>query len=135
MKEMTVPATIENIPAVTEFVERQLEELNCSESAQVQIDIAIDELFSNIAKYAYDTEEGYATVRVEVLEDPMAVVITFIDEGVPYDPLDQEDPDITLSAEDREIGGLGLYMVKKSMDEISYEYDDGRNILKIKKTI
>ena len=135
MKEMTVHATVENIPAVTEFVERQLEELNCSESAQMQINIAIDELFSNIAKYAYDTEEGYATVRVEVQEDPVAVVITFIDEGVPYDPLDQEDPDITLSAEEREIGGLGIYMVKKCMDEISYEYNDGRNILRIKKKI
>jgi anti-sigma regulatory factor (Ser/Thr protein kinase) len=76
---------------------------------------------------------GEATVRVEVIEDPLAVVITFIDKGVPYDPLAKADPDITLSAEERDIGGLGVYMVKKSMDDIIYEYKDGQNILKIKK--
>jgi len=103
--------------------------------AQMQIDIAIDELFSNIAYYAYNPDVGPATVRVEVVEDPMAVVITFIDNGVPYDPLAREDPDTTLSAEERDLGGLGIYMVKKSMDEVTYEYKDGQNILKIKKNI
>ena len=101
----------------------------------MQIDIAIDELFSNIAHYAYHPGVGPATVRVEVVEDPMAVVITFIDEGVPYDPLSTEDPDTSLSAEERQIGGLGIYMVKKSMDEVVYEYKEGRNILRIKKNI
>jgi anti-sigma regulatory factor (Ser/Thr protein kinase) len=76
---------------------------------------------------------GSATVRVEVIEDPLAVTITFIDNGVPYDPLAKADPDTTLSAEERDIGGLGIYMVKKSMDDIIYEYKDGQNILKIKK--
>jgi anti-sigma regulatory factor (Ser/Thr protein kinase) len=103
--------------------------------AQMQIDIAIDELFGNIAHYAYNPEIGQATVRVEVTQDPLAVVITFIDNGVPYDPLAKTDPDTTLSAEEREIGGLGIYMVKKSMDEITYDYKDGQNILKIKKRI
>lgn len=103
--------------------------------AQMQIDIAIDELFGNIAHYAYNPEVGPATVRVEVVEEPLSVVITFIDNGVPYDPLKKDDPDITLSAEEREIGGLGIYMVKKTMDEISYEYNDGQNILKIRKHI
>ena len=96
---------------------------------------AIDELFGNIAHYAYNPETGPATVRVEVTEDPIAVVITFIDRGVPYDPLKKEDPDITLSAEERAIGGLGIFMVKKTMDEISYEYKDGKNILRIKKNM
>ena len=103
--------------------------------AQTQIDIAIDELFSNIAHYAYNPEIGQATVRVEVIEDPLAVTITFIDNGVPYDPLAKSDPDTTLSAEEREIGGLGIYMVKKSMDDITYEYRDGQNILAIKKNL
>ena len=103
--------------------------------AQMQIDIAIDELFGNIAHYAYNPEIGQATVRVEVVENPLAVTITFIDNGVPYDPLAKADPDTTLSAEEREIGGLGIYMVKKSMDDITYEYKDGQNILKIKKHI
>ena len=92
-------------------------------------------LLGNIAHYAYYPKEGTATVRVEVLEEPLAVVITFIDNGVPYDPLKNADPDITLSAEEREIGGLGIYMVKKSMDDIFYEYRDGQNILKIRKKI
>ena len=135
MKEMTVDAAVENIPAVTAFVEEQLEQYNCPMKAQMQIDIAIDELFSNIAQYAYTPNTGKATVRVEVTENPMTVIITFIDNGIPYDPLAKADPDITLSADDREIGGLGIFMVKKSMDDISYEYKDGQNILKIKKNI
>ena len=135
MKELTVEAKTTNIEAVTDFVNEQLEALDCPMKAQMQIDIAIDELFGNIAHYAYNPEIGKATVRVEVIEDPLAVTITFIDNGVPYDPLAKADPDTTLSAEEREIGGLGIYMVKKSMDDITYEYKDGQNILKIKKKI
>ena len=135
MKELTIAATVENIEAVTNFVNEQLEALDCPMKAQMQIDIAIDELFGNIAHYAYNPEIGKATVRVEVVEDPLAVVITFIDKGVPYDPLAKDDPDITLSAEERGIGGLGIFMVKKTMDEIAYEYKDGQNILTIKKKI
>ncbi len=135
MKELKVEATVENIEVVTDFVNEQLEELDCSMKIQMQIDIAIDELFSNIAYYAYAPEVGPATVRVEVLNDPLSVVITFIDNGIPYDPLKKEDPDVTLSVEDRDIGGLGIFMVKKSMDDVSYEYKGGQNILRIKKNI
>lgn len=135
MKELTIAATVENIEVVTDFVNQQLEELACPMKAQMQIDIAIDELFSNIAHYSYNPEIGQATVRVEVMENPLAVSITFIDNGVPYDPLSKENPDLTLSAEERQIGGLGIYLVKKSMDEITYEYKDGQNILSIKKCI
>ena len=133
MKELTLAATIENIEKVTDFVNAQLEEIDCPMKAQMQIDIAIDELFGNIAHYAYNPETGPATVRVEVTEEPISVIMTFIDHGVPYDPLKQEDPDISLSAEERSIGGLGVFMVKKTMDEISYEYRDGKNILRIRK--
>ena len=135
MKEMNIEATIDNIPTVTAWVDEQLEALDCPMKAQMQIDIAIDELFSNIARYAYNPETGPATVRVEVAENPMAVVITFIDKGIPYDPLKQEDPNTHLPAEEREIGGLGIFMVKKTMDDITYEYKDGQNILKIKKNL
>ena len=135
MKELMIDATLENIPVVTDFVSEQLEQLDCPMKVQIQISIAIDELFSNIARYAYNPTTGSATVQVEVTENPLAVVITFIDEGKPYDPLAKEDPDITLSAEEREVGGLGIYMVKKSMDDVTYEYKEGRNILKIKKSI
>ena len=135
MKELTIAATVENIETVTDFVNEQLEALDCPIKAQMQIAIAIDELFGNIAHYAYNPEIGKATVRVEVIEDPLAVTITFIDNGVPYDPLAKADPDTTLSAEEREIGGLGIYMVKKSMDDITYEYKAGQNILTIKKNL
>ena len=135
MKELTIAATVENIETVTDFVNEQLESLDCPMKAQMQIDIAIDELFGNIAHYAYNPEVGDATVRVEVIEDPLAVVITFIDNGVPYDPLKNDDPDTTLSADERDIGGLGIYMVKKSMDDITYEYKAGQNILTIKKNL
>ena len=133
MKELTIAATVESIETVTDFVNEQLEAYDCPMKVVMQIDIAIDELFSNIAHYAYNPETGEATVRVEVVEDPLSVIITFIDNGVPYDPLKQEDPDTTLSIEERQIGGLGIYMVKKTMDDITYEYKDGKNILAIKK--
>lgn len=135
MNELTVDAVVENIEKVTAFVDAQLEELGCPIKAQMQIDIAIDELFGNIAHYAYNPDVGPATVRVEVVEEPLSVVITFIDNGMPYDPLTAKDPDTTLSAEEREVGGLGIYMVKKSMDDIIYEYRNGQNILKIRKKI
>ena len=134
-KEMTIEATVENIQLVTDFVNGELEELDCPVKAQMQIDIAIDELFGNIAQYAYDPATGPATVRVEVERDPLAVVITFIDHGKPYDPLAADDPDTTLSAEERKIGGLGIFLVKKTMDDISYEYNNGRNVLTIKKNL
>ena len=135
MKELNIAATVENIAVVTDFVNEQLEEYDCPIRAQMQIDIAIDELFGNIAQYAYNPEVGDATVRVEVIEDPLSVVITFIDKGIPYDPLAKDDPNIALSAEEREIGGLGIFMVKKTMDEITYEYKDGQNILAIRKSL
>ena len=135
MKELTIPATVENIEKVTEFVNSQLEEINCPIKAKMQIDIAIDELFGNIAHYAYKPETGPATVRVEVTEAPISVIVTFIDHGIPYDPLKKDDPDVTLSAEERAIGGLGIFMVKKTMDEITYEYKDGQNIFSIRKDL
>ena len=135
MNKLTVEAMIENIPEVTAFVESKLEEIDCPPKIQNQIDIAIDELFSNIAKYAYTPDTGPATVKVEVEKDPLAVIITFIDHGQPYDPLTSENPNLSLPAEKREIGGLGIYLVKKTMDDIVYEYKNGQNILRIKKEI
>lgn len=131
MKELTIEATVENIETVTDFVNGELEAYDCPMRAQIQIDVAIDELFGNIAHYAYDPTTGPATVRVEVVQDPLSVHITFIDGGKPFDPLARMDPDITASAEDRDIGGLGIFMVKKTMDDIRYEYKDGQNILTI----
>lgn len=135
MKELTVDATIESLPVIMDFVDDQLEQFGCPLKAQAQIGIAIDELFGNIVRYAYHPEIGRATVQVEVVEEPLSVIITFIDQGVPYDPLAKADPDVTLPAQEREIGGPGIYIVKKNMNEITYEYKDGRNILKIRKEL
>jgi anti-sigma regulatory factor (Ser/Thr protein kinase) len=134
-KELTIDATVENIAAVTEFVDARLEANHCPPKAQMQLDIAIDELFGNIAHYAYSPKTGPATVRVEVGGVPLAVTLTFIDRGIPYDPLAKADPDTSLPIEERDVGGLGIYMVKKSMDEITYEYKNGQNILRIKKQL
>ena len=135
MNELTIEATVENIATVTDFVDSALDKLDCSMKIQTQINIAIDELFGNIARYAYNPETGPATVRVEVEQDPLAVLITFIDNGKPYDPLSAQDPDITASAEDREIGGLGVFLVKKTMDDVTYEYKNGQNVLRIRKKV
>ena len=134
-QEITVMADVKNLEAVTAFVDECLEQFDCSPRAQMQLDIAVDELFSNIAYYAYQPGTGEVTVQVEIVGEPASAMLTFIDGGIPYDPLSHADPDTTLSAEQRQIGGLGIYMVKKSMDEVSYQYTDGKNILKIKKRI
>jgi anti-sigma regulatory factor (Ser/Thr protein kinase) len=133
MKELDIEALTENLDAVISFVDAQLEEASCSLKVQMQIDLAVEEIFVNIANYAYHPETGPATVRVEVKPDASAVIITFIDHGVPYDPLAKADPDITLSSDERDIGGLGIFLVKKNMDDIRYEYLNGSNILTIVK--
>ena len=135
MSELTLEAKLENLQKVLAFVDEQLESLACSMKVQIQIDVAVEELFVNIASYAYPSAVGSATVRVETEQEPLSVVITFIDRGVPYDPLAKADPDITLSAAEREIGGLGIFMVKKSMDDMIYQYKDGQNMLTIKKKL
>lgn len=133
MKQLDIEARVENLDTVIAFVDEQIEALDCPPKIQMQIDVAVEEIFVNIANYAYNPEVGPATIRVEINKEKPAVEISFIDHGVKYDPLAKEDPDITLSAKERAIGGLGIFMVKKTMDDITYEYKDGQNILKIKK--
>ena len=133
--ELNLEALKENLPKVLEFVDAQLPGTNCSAKAQMEIEIAVEEIFVNIAEYAYRPEKGSATIRVEVSDAPLTVTITFIDHGTPYDPLAKTDPDVTLTAEEREIGGLGIFMAKNVMDEITYEYKNGQNILRLKKDL
>ena len=135
MKELVVEADRKNLWEVQSFIDEQLEEVGCPMTTQIAIDVAVEELFVNIASYAYEQGEGVAVVQVTVHEDPLSVEITFIDNGVQYDPLAKEDPDVTLSAKERKKGGLGIFMVKNTMDNVSYEYKDGKNILTIKKNL
>jgi len=132
-KELTVAAAVENIGAVTDFVNEQLEQCACPLKAQTQIDVAIDEIFSNIAYYAYAPSAGDVTVRAECGEARPQFTLTFTDSGRPFDPLQKPDPDVAASAEERSVGGLGIYIVKKSMDEVNYARADGKNILTLKK--
>lgn len=135
MKMLEIEAATENLDAVLGFVDEELEKLDCPMKVQMQIDIAAEEIFVNIAHYAYSPGTGSATVCVETEENPLAVWITFIDGGIPYDPLAKDDPDVTLSAEERQIGGLGIFMVKNSMDDVKYEYKDGKNVFSMRKII
>ena len=133
MKELDIEALVDNLDTVIAFVDSELEAAECPPKIQMQIDLAVEEIFVNIANYAYDPETGPATVRVEVNPDHSNVSITFIDHGVPYDPLAKDDPDITQSAEDRAVGGLGIFLIKSIMDDVSYERSEGRNVLTMKK--
>ena len=135
MPELKIEARIENLDQVLTFIEKNLEAWDCSMKAQMQIAIAVEEIFVNIAHYAYAPAVGTDRIRLENPDNVDMVQITFTDKGIPYDPLAKEDPDVTLSAEERQIGGLGIYMVKKSMDAMFYEYKDKQNILQIRKKI
>ena len=133
--EIELDAVLENLSEVQSFVDEHLEAADCPMRAQMQISVAVEEIYANIANYAYAPEHGKAKVRVEVTDDPVSVSITFMDSGKPYDPLAKEDPDITLSAAERPIGGLGIFITKKTMDDVVYEYKDGQNILTLKKNL
>lgn len=135
MKTMILTAEVDRMDDVLDFINAELESHDVPMKTIMQIDIAVEELFVNIAHYAYNPEVGQATVTVDVEETPPCVVVRFMDRGKPYDPLSREDPDVTLGVEDRQIGGLGIYMVKKSMDEITYAYEEGQNILTIRKLL
>lgn len=134
MKKLEVDAKVESLQSVLEFIDAELEANDCSMKEQMKIDVAAEELFVNIAHYAYQGATGKATITVNVDNDRNAV-ISFIDSGVYFDPLGKEDPDVSLSANEREIGGLGIFMVKKSMDKLEYKYEDGQNITTITKAL
>lgn len=131
--EIVLDATLENVTKSIEFVSQKAEGLDFSHKDNYQIEIAVDEMFTNIARYAYGENTGKAELKVEASDGVLS--ITLSDSGIPYNPLEKEDPDTTLSAEEREVGGYGIFIVKKVMDEIHYEYKDGKNILTMKKAV
>ena len=133
-RELTLPAQTERLPEVLAFVEEQLEEAGCPMKAQMQISVATEEVYVNIASYAYAPGSGVATIRLELTQEP-AVVLTFIDSGIAFNPLEKEDPNVNLPAEERQIGGLGIFMTKKTMDEVRYERAGDRNVLTLIKRI
>ena len=131
--EITVPAELEKLKDVNDFIVGKLNGLDCTPRAQTQLEIAIEEIFVNISRYAYHPVIGKATVRMDIDEEDGLVSLQFEDEGIPYNPLVRKDPDLTSGVKEREVGGLGIYMTKKSMDDVAYSYKDGKNILVITK--
>ncbi len=131
MKEITLEAKVDNLNTVLAAVDEELEQADCTMKAQMAIDVAVEEIFVNIASYAYGDSTGNTTINIDVDGASSKATITFIDSGTPYNPLEKPDPDVTLSAEERQIGGLGIFIVKKSMDDVSYKYEDGKNMLTI----
>ena len=133
MAEITVAADLDSLNDVLAFVDGEMERAGCSMKLMTQVDMAVEEIFVNIARYAYHPEAGEASVRCEAGGAPFQIVVGFADRGRPFNPLDREDPDVTLDAEARQLGGLGILMAKKLMDDIQYEYRDGKNILTLRK--
>lgn len=127
------PAQVSSLPAVTDFVEQELEKAGCPPKLRMQISLCVEELFTNIASYAYPDGSGDVTFSMTCRGSEMTLCIT--DSGLPFDPLGQSDPDVTLSAEERQIGGLGIFIVKKTMDEVSYERRGAQNVLTLKKKL
>lgn len=133
MHKITVEAVVENLQQVIDFATEHLEERECPMKTSMQMELVIEEIFVNICHYAYNPKVGPATFCMEFEDKPAAVLMTFIDSGIPYNPLEKTDPDTTLDVDEREIGGLGIFLVKKNVDEIAYTYEAGKNILTMKR--
>ena len=128
-------ATLETIPVATEWAEEALRKCGATEKTVMKMNVALDEIFSNIIKYGYSGQPGPVTIRVAEKPAEHAVELTFIDEGTPYDPLQAKEPDTTLGVDERTPGGLGLFLVKKMMDDVSYAFTDGKNVLTLMKKL
>ena len=135
MTNKTFPAKTESLNAVLGFVEETLEGFECPMKIQTAICVAIEEVFVNVAHYAYPEGEGNMSLHIGFDDQSRAITFRMTDQGVPFDPLAKPDPDITLSAEEREIGGLGIFIAKKTMDSLAYAYENGENILTMIKKI
>lgn len=136
MKEITIPAEKNNIDTINKFIDSEFKDYNYSEEFIRQIKIIVDEIFTNISSYAY-TNDYSKTKNMKLIIDknPDEILLRFEDSGVPYNPLLRKKPDITLSVEKRNIGGLGIFLVKNMSDNIEYKYEHGKNILTIIKKV
>ena len=135
MTERIFPADEKTLPEVIAFTEQELEKAECPMKSVMQITVAIEEVFVNIARYAYPVSKGKVKFSVDFDGAKSEITFCMKDGGIPFNPLEKPDPDVTLSAEERKIGGLGIYMMKKTMDEVSYAYEKGENILTMVKKI
>lgn len=132
MEEIILTSNSENLDSLLFEIEELLEDKGIPMKSTLQLELIIEELFLNICNYAYE-KEGEIKIQYELLEDPLKIIMNFIDEGVEFNPLNKEGPDLTLSADEREIGGLGLTIVRKNADRMDYRYEDNHNILTVEK--
>jgi len=135
MRQLTVAARRDRLDDVLSFIEAELLAASCPKKARLQLSLAAEEVFVNIADYAYGGGEGDAIVSMDVSGNPPVATLVFSDAGAPHDPLQMPDPDVTLPAHERKIGGLGIFLVKKNVDEARYRREDGRNVLTLTKAL
>ena len=135
MTSKIFPAKTDALDDVIGFVEQSLEEFECSMKNSMAICVAIEEVFVNVAHYAYGEGEGDVNFDISFNSESREVSFVMKDKGIPFDPLQKADPDITLSAEERTIGGLGIFITKKTMDKVTYAYENGENVLTMIKKI
>ena len=132
---ITLEATVRNLNLIMAFLDERLDAWGCPMRKRMAIELAVEEVYVNIANYAYAPGSGEATMRAELETSDAArtIVITFIDQGIPFNPLTSEEPDVSLPVDERKIGGLGIFLVKKTMNAVEYRYENGSNILTIRK--
>jgi anti-sigma regulatory factor (Ser/Thr protein kinase) len=144
MKNIIISADKEELNAVLDFINKNLDFLNPSPKFRMELELSVEEAFSNIANYAYSIKnsnnqrnnpEDIVTVNYHVEKNPLKVVVEFLDYGTPFNPLKTQDPDTSLSSEDRSIGGLGIFLIKKNVDNIEYKYENNKNILILEKNL
>ena len=133
VNELKIEAKKENFEKVLAFVDEALEKAGVPYEVQLSVEMAIEEIYLNIVYYAYAQKDGDAIILTDINEKDKILTLTFIDEGPEYNPLLKEDPDTTMDIMDRPIGGLGILMVKKMMDDVVYCRENGENRLTIKK--
>ena len=134
-EELVIEAVIDNLDAVNLFVHKYIEQFEVSKRTLMQLDLVVEEIFVNVASYAYAPNTGSVKILIEAKEEPLTISLTFIDSGVPYNPLEKSDPDVNLSADDRQIGGLGIFLTKNLVDDMSYQFIDGQNVLELTKSL
>lgn len=133
IKTMVYDAILENLYPILDVVEEEVSKVNSDRALLADINVCIEEIFVNIVSYAYCGTIGKIEVRLEITGDTFRML--FCDSGVPYNPLERDNPDITLPAQERSVGGLGILMVKEMMDSVTYEYKEKKNCLQITKKI
>ncbi|WP_414469035.1 ATP-binding protein [Methanobacterium sp. ACI-7] len=135
MNKIIVPARAENVRKVLDFITEKLKQLKYSKRALLQLELSVEEAFVNIVNYAYENHDGEVLISCSIDETSLQVTIQFIDTGIQYNPLEKEDPDISLNIQEKEVGGLGILLIKNNVDSIRYEYKNGKNILTLQKKL